>query len=56
VLAHSFGLIAAKLAGQVWRQQGNGLGVTELTLAFSGDVFLLEPEAGTVKKRLNGAL
>src|ERR1700687_2276601 len=30
VLADGFGLVAAKLAGQVWGQEGNGLRVVEL--------------------------
>jgi hypothetical protein len=48
VLADSFGLVAAKLAGQVRGQEGNGLRVVELALAFRGDVLLLESQTGAV--------
>src|ERR1700681_1394313 len=56
VLADGFGLGASKLAGQVRRQEGNGLLVAQLAFAFRGDVFLLETQARTVKQGLDGAL
>src|SRR5216684_2660363 len=53
--AHGFGLVAAQLTGKVWSQQWDRLLMGELGRPLGGQVFLLEPEAGSIEQRLDGA-